>query len=640
MSWLLKDLSGNVLWTGETSLTTKKLTQILIEINENNLNNEITFITLQILQNTSLKLLPSLLSLLICYKNKINNNNNIIIDISPLNTLKNINTSTICGKRLKKGEIIWTCRQCSHDSTCVQCNDCFQLSNHEGHEVYFYKSSDGGGCCDCGDYEAWNEAGTCSKHKPQQETTSLSTSLNSQNNDPTNTLPENLIIGFNSVLHAIILFFVNLINHNTESFNNINNIFSKNQNETNEIKEIILRLHNDDIHSYDDVTSALSEVGLSSIEAQQNTVAVDKVGHAAIKNTSNKTELIRVWEILAQKSSLLVSITNSKIIKYEEIANFILQWLQQTVSSNLGLLRLVTNAFIEPISSVYSRTNNQILQYLDFPNITYPTLYLRHNLPTADKPLSIQLPAGVDGTSSINSELLQLNPFGFNSNQETINHNHNHTPMSVLSLLIGSSPYLIKELQLQLHNFIIFGIRDPLFKLSYSQLFLHLYPHLLFLQCHGIGTNKESLFQTTVQIFTADSIIDMLSSTNYLNSSRPIPEPTLISNSNFYSYSIVPVLISSLATLLKQAGFTIDRTTDDVSLHSFIVRSRKYSTVLHDLGFVMGCGNLSKEFFLMTNNNGISPVYFHSYFHSFIYLSIFIIIIYFNILFYFRLMNI
>jgi hypothetical protein len=45
----------------------------------------------------------------------------------------------------------------------VQCQACFQNSNHEGHEVFFHRTGVGG-CCDCGDVEAWAESGFCTRH--------------------------------------------------------------------------------------------------------------------------------------------------------------------------------------------------------------------------------------------------------------------------------------------------------------------------------------------------------------------------------------------------------------------------------------------------------------------------------------------
>lgn len=44
------------------------------------------------------------------------------------------------------------------------CNDCFISSDHEGHEVFFYYTHSGG-CCDCGDTEAWAPEGFCTRHK-------------------------------------------------------------------------------------------------------------------------------------------------------------------------------------------------------------------------------------------------------------------------------------------------------------------------------------------------------------------------------------------------------------------------------------------------------------------------------------------
>lgn len=48
------------------------------------------------------------------------------------------------------------------DHTCIICLDCYKNSNHDNHRVVFKKG--GGGCCDCGDVEAWKKEGFCLKH--------------------------------------------------------------------------------------------------------------------------------------------------------------------------------------------------------------------------------------------------------------------------------------------------------------------------------------------------------------------------------------------------------------------------------------------------------------------------------------------
>jgi hypothetical protein len=70
-----------------------------------------------------------------------------------------------CGYVFKRGDIAWNCRTCQTDATCVICDDCFRHSDHEGHEVYFHRTTPGG-CCDCGDAEAWLPMGCCEKHRP------------------------------------------------------------------------------------------------------------------------------------------------------------------------------------------------------------------------------------------------------------------------------------------------------------------------------------------------------------------------------------------------------------------------------------------------------------------------------------------
>lgn len=69
----------------------------------------------------------------------------------------------VCQHPFKRNDIVWVCRTCQSDETCVLCHDCFSHSNHEGHDVAFYHAQ-AGGCCDCGDADAWDPAGFCSNH--------------------------------------------------------------------------------------------------------------------------------------------------------------------------------------------------------------------------------------------------------------------------------------------------------------------------------------------------------------------------------------------------------------------------------------------------------------------------------------------
>lgn len=75
-----------------------------------------------------------------------------------------------CGYIFKTGDIAWVCRTCQTDDTCVLCQECFSNSNHEGHDVFFHRTRSGG-CCDCGDLEAWKAEGCCPRHRGGKSST-------------------------------------------------------------------------------------------------------------------------------------------------------------------------------------------------------------------------------------------------------------------------------------------------------------------------------------------------------------------------------------------------------------------------------------------------------------------------------------
>ena len=55
---------------------------------------------------------------------------------------------TVCGHVFKKGEVVYRCRTCGMDDTCVLCAPCFNGSNHDGHQIFFSVSSGNGTALD------------------------------------------------------------------------------------------------------------------------------------------------------------------------------------------------------------------------------------------------------------------------------------------------------------------------------------------------------------------------------------------------------------------------------------------------------------------------------------------------------------
>ena len=51
--------------------------------------------------------------------------------------------------------VAYRCITCQTSGSSCICAECFNASDHEGHDYRIYQSSSGG-CCDCGDPLAWN----------------------------------------------------------------------------------------------------------------------------------------------------------------------------------------------------------------------------------------------------------------------------------------------------------------------------------------------------------------------------------------------------------------------------------------------------------------------------------------------------
>ncbi|KAG0916086.1 hypothetical protein G6F33_002727 [Rhizopus arrhizus] len=74
-----------------------------------------------------------------------------------------------CGHVFRKGEPVYRCRNCGLDDTCVFCSKCFHATDHDGHDILFSVSPGSGGCCDCGDPEAWKMPLRCKIHTSDEQ---------------------------------------------------------------------------------------------------------------------------------------------------------------------------------------------------------------------------------------------------------------------------------------------------------------------------------------------------------------------------------------------------------------------------------------------------------------------------------------
>lgn len=179
----------------------------------------------------------------------------------------------LCGKVFKNGEPSYFCRDCGSDPTCVLCSYCFRRSKHREHR-YKMMTSGGGGYCDCGDPEAWKSHPYCDLHLPKSSTSEDDTSSETHINKLPTDLTQRASFLFT---HLLDYMFEVLSVENSEHL-------PGNLKPLEEEDDYVTMLYNDEVHSYDQVTSTLRKVlGVDERGAFEYATIVDKEGRSALK---------------------------------------------------------------------------------------------------------------------------------------------------------------------------------------------------------------------------------------------------------------------------------------------------------------------------------------------------------------------
>jgi hypothetical protein len=313
-----------------------------------------------------------------------------------------------CGYVFQRGDIAWNCRSCQTDPTCVMCDACFHASNHEGHEVYFHRTSPGG-CCDCGDAEAWAMQGCCDLHRPEQ----------TERSDPTDPmeavkmsnkglqqgelcvtesgLPKRLLAAFGVVIGAAVHAITEAVDGAAlgadptqwrikwaeEAARIVNGTpfsddvmhsqgnatpatFLEGSNTLPEGYVLQLRLHNDDVHTFDEVIDALHEprqvrrhnnepnitepANLSLVpdrtRATDMTHHVDADGQVTVKTYSTVAEAMRGFRRLKSRG-LHCDVVSSAQVQMELRARALVSWLSSISQAHPAIAAIVVHALVQ-----------------------------------------------------------------------------------------------------------------------------------------------------------------------------------------------------------------------------------------------------------------------------------------------------
>lgn len=561
------EVSKSKVWTGKVG-TCPTATNLSEMINNSTQVETLEDLAAQLCKSAPVQAIPGLLSCLSCNYWRSNAS---VIDIRKLQKLADAESRSVCGYVFQQGDIVWTCRQCAKDPTCVQCDKCFRKSDHEGHEVYFHRASGGGsGCCDCGDEEAWSRVGNCIDHNhPSQD--------NCTNKDPLENVPPELVRGMRAVLMGSIAVVVSYIIATVRGYCPLDsNLFYLECRER--IEPLVARLHNDDVHTYDQVISALRSIGLDPATSEQLTLRVDKEGEAVVCTESHTTldKVRQTHQRLSTAAGLLFSVTPESVVKLEARVAAVFSWMQSLGGMSDGLRRLITDQLIAELDStthcflpavVSAPARSPAFQAeLDILNKDYspsrafdrrdqfPSVMLHLNSSSAPLPkVVLRAPVYADGASaSLKGETATVEgvPAAVYETdfKSRLQHPFESCHKDPLAIMLLGSPYLPVTIKKCINDLIIQFQHDLRFKASFSQQFTTLYPALNVLFCRSIGTAELTVFHTSVQVYTANSVVSMMSSDGVGNSSlrllREGPRPLMI----------MTLLAATLQTVLLDTG--------------------------------------------------------------------------------------
>nr|XP_049697372.1 E3 ubiquitin-protein ligase UBR1 isoform X4 [Helicoverpa armigera] len=260
--------------------------------------------------------------------------------------------STLCGRVFKQGDPAYSCRECGMDNTCVLCVECFKVSAHRHHKYKMGQSS-GGGCCDCGDTEAWKRDPFCELHAASED-----------DNQSEATIKPDVIERMKIVASVCLTYCLRLLTHDHAPGlpNDLSTLTPcRLKDAERDLLQILDQpdcyctvLYNDETHTFDQVITTLVRVTKCNQRDSLELVSlIDREGRALVKCNSFqvcdklKTDIeicTAMFERFTSRHgpSLKVLVMHAHVIAHQTFAMKLLHWLQNFVSQEPSL-RLATS---------------------------------------------------------------------------------------------------------------------------------------------------------------------------------------------------------------------------------------------------------------------------------------------------------
>ncbi|ORX64383.1 hypothetical protein DL89DRAFT_252038 [Linderina pennispora] len=250
-----------------------------------------------------------------------------------------------CGHVFKRGEGVYRCKNCAMDDTCVLCTRCFQATDHTGHDTSFSVNSGTGGCCDCGDPEAWKIPLRCRHHSSFEELDEIGfdpiissagapfvPGYNNHNECPVS-VRRAIELTIAVVLEFILETFSTSPVHLRTSFDE-RSIIEDAQSASEALGDpevqtkFAIVLWNDEVHSFQDVIDQCTQaLDCSPVEARKIAETVDVSGRDVLRVSTSITDLIEIATSMVNVS-LCISIRAARDVFREQLSASLLIWLR------------------------------------------------------------------------------------------------------------------------------------------------------------------------------------------------------------------------------------------------------------------------------------------------------------------------
>eukprot|EP00048_Salpingoeca_helianthica_P017352 m.236811 g.236811 ORF g.236811 m.236811 type:complete len:1595 (-) comp20784_c0_seq1:67-4851(-) len=240
--------------------------------------------------------------------------------------LKSCTISTSCGREFESNEPTYTCLDCANDPTCVFCHSCFHNSEHMKHKYRMHMSG-GGGCCDCGDSEAWKQHHSCSLH---------STTAGQTPAEQLAPLPPALRPHIFSLLSTLIAHCGDVLCRFPEGEEPV-----PVEKYGVPLGQYCVVLLNDEQHSYDDVIGSLKAVfRVASATAAQMAERVDKFGRSVVWQ-GPLPQALAYKQHMNSVSTLNLQVIDTAVFLMQQAAVAVLVWLTELARDAPSFRRLL-----------------------------------------------------------------------------------------------------------------------------------------------------------------------------------------------------------------------------------------------------------------------------------------------------------